>query len=688
MSGPHRTAQGRRVAPRSAALGTAVGVLAALVLVGAPAATAAPVTKAASGAATLGFIAPTTTPTVPVMIVLDASGSMNQADAPGPRIDAAKDAVNQLIDGLPAGTQVGLQVYGTGTGSTDAEKAAGCADIRTLAPVGPLDAAGLKSQVAAVVAAGYTPIGNALRAAADALPNEGPRSIVLVSDGEDTCAPPAPCDVARELEQRGVDLTVHTVGFKVDPVAREQLSCIADTTGGTYSDAGNATELADALTVKVEYAITGYTPLGTPVSGADQPSLRAPLLTPGQYVDTFAQAGTSPSGDGGTAKYYTIGVQKGDRMYVSATIIPPGTGDRDINAFGSEIDLMAADLRSCITYPERAFLVADGDRNEAVTAVLAREIGGDGWPRACPEQGTLIVRVQRIGQAYAGQELPMEIVVRREPPADASAVPPPAAEQDGAAAPTHGNPVAMAGGSSFNDAPEITSGTTYSDTVVTGESRYFRMPLEWGQRFTYLLTPTGPADPELYPGAIAWMDVFNPVRDSVEMTRFDTTGAIWFTDNPPDPFTASTPYPVRYSNRDVIDSRGFSLDGDYYLRLSVNLNNAEPSSTAYLLTVVVSGDPEPGPVYRPAGSGQTTDSSSPTSSPSSTPPSTPPPTTASATTGSALPTDAAIGGTAAPNSSVNRLFWALLGGGTVLVIGLGGWLVTRHRRAANGTVRE
>lgn len=687
MSGPHRTSNGGlRVAPRSAALVTIFGVLAALVLLGAPAATAVPVNGAAPVTATLTSSAPATTPTVPVMIVLDASGSMNQTDAPGPRIDAAKDAVNQLIDGLPASTQVGLQVYGTGTGSTDAEKVAGCTDVKTLAAVGPLDAAGLKGQVAAVVAAGYTPIGNALRAAADALPNEGPRSIVLVSDGEDTCAPPAPCDVARELEQQGVDLTVHTVGFKVDPVAREQLSCIAESTGGTYSDAENATELADALTVKVDYAITGYTPLGTPVTGDDQPSLQAPLLTPGQYIDTFAQAGTSSSGNGGTAKYYTIGVQAGMRMYVSATIIPPGTGDSDINAFGSEIDLLAADLRSCITYPERAFLVADGDRNEAVTAVLAREIGGDGWPSACPQQGTLIVRVQRVGQAYAGQELPMEIVVRREPPADASAVPPPAAEQDGLAAPTHGNPVAMAGGNSFNDAPEITSGTTYSDTVVTGENRYFRIPLEWGQRFTYLLTPTGPADPQLYPGAIAWVDVFNPVRDSVEMTRFDTTGAIWFTKNPPDPFTASTPYPVRYTNRDVTDSRGFSLDGDYYLRLSVNLNDSEPSSTAYLLTVVVSGDPEQGPVYRPTGSGQTTGSTGPTSSPSAS--STPPPTTGSAVPGSVLPTDAAIDGSAAPSSSVNGLSWALLGGGIVLVIGLCGWLITRHRRTANGNVRE
>src|ERR1700712_1910940 len=257
------------------------------------------------GASPIAAAAPTTEPTVPVMIVLDASGSMNQEDAPGPRIDAAKDAVNHLIDGLPASTRVGLQVYGTATGSTDAEKAAGCTDIKTLAPVGALDAASLQNQISTVNASGYTPIGNALKSAADALPNEGPRSIVLVSDGEDTCAPPEPCDVAKELKQQGIDLVVHTVGFKVDTTARDQLSCIATATGGTYSDANDATQLDTALQTKVDYAITGYTVHGTPITGAGQPSEQAPLLTPGQYADTLAEADSALAVSDGTVKYYT-----------------------------------------------------------------------------------------------------------------------------------------------------------------------------------------------------------------------------------------------------------------------------------------------------------------------------------------------------------------------------------------------
>ena len=278
------------------------------------------------------------------MIVLDASGSMNQADAPGPRIDAAKAAVANLVDALAAQTQVGLQVYGTGTGSTDAEKTAGCTDIRTLAPVGPLDAAAIKAQIGTVIASGYTPIGNALRAAADALPNEGPRSIVLVSDGEDTCAPPAPCDVARELKQQGIDLVVHTVGFKVDATAREQLSCIATATGGTYSDADDAAQLNTVLATKVDYAVTGYTLQGTAVTGAAQPSREAPLLTPGQYVDTLANGDTSITDSSGSMKYYTVPIRPGVRLYVSVTIVPPDALATEISGFGTDVDLLRGGL--------------------------------------------------------------------------------------------------------------------------------------------------------------------------------------------------------------------------------------------------------------------------------------------------------------------------------------------------------
>jgi Ca-activated chloride channel family protein len=555
--------------------------------------------------------APSDTPTVPVMVVLDASGSMNQADAPGPRIDAAKAAVTSLIDSLPAQTQVGLQVYGTGTGSTDAEQVAGCTDIKTLIPVGPLDAGAIKAQISAVAASGYTPIGNALRAAADALPDEGPRSIVLVSDGEDTCAPPAPCDVANELHQRGIDLVIHTVGFKVDATAREQLSCVAQATGGTYSDAVDATQLTQALATKVDYAITGYTTAGTPVSGADQPSAQAPLLAPGQYVDTFDIGGSSGLDSAGTTKYYTIPVQNGARPYISVTIVPPERNTGSVEIFGIDLDLMRADGESCTS--ERGAVVLSGGRNETATAVIdGPTFGAAETTSYCPTDGVAVLEIARIGQAWADLPLQVEIVVRMEPPADASGLLPQASQGDPLPAPTHGTPTALTGGTGFNDAPRLTSNATYQDTVATGQSRFYRVPQQWGQRFSYLVTEVGPAQPSLgIVGSLVWVDLFNPVR-SVVTGSVETTGRLWYSNDPSEPFSGDTPYPVRYTNRKGVEQRGFSLDGDYYLRVNADRNEDEPSSTTYLITVVVSGDPEPGPDYQLTG---TPTSNNPSSAP-------------------------------------------------------------------------
>jgi Ca-activated chloride channel family protein len=92
-----------------------------------------------------------------------------QNDAPGLRIDAAKAVVKNLIGAVPDSARMGLMVYGTGTDWTESSKAAGCADIRTLAPVGTVDKAALTSAVDGIKASGYTPVGASLRAASEAL---------------------------------------------------------------------------------------------------------------------------------------------------------------------------------------------------------------------------------------------------------------------------------------------------------------------------------------------------------------------------------------------------------------------------------------------------------------------------------------------------------------------------------------
>ncbi|TDO10471.1 Ca-activated chloride channel family protein [Mycobacterium sp. BK086] len=172
---------------------------------------------------------------------------MNQADAPGPRIDAAKTAARGLVDALPDDATVGLETYGMGTGSTESEHDAGCQDVQRVIALGPLNRDEMRAHVDGLNASGYTPIGLALDRAAAQLPaDDSAQAIVLVSDGEDTCDS-APCDRASQIKHTHPQLVISTVGFKTDGPASDQLKCIAAATGGIFVQAANASQLAARL---------------------------------------------------------------------------------------------------------------------------------------------------------------------------------------------------------------------------------------------------------------------------------------------------------------------------------------------------------------------------------------------------------------------------------------------------------
>ncbi|NLG47906.1 VWA domain-containing protein [Gordonia sp. (in: high G+C Gram-positive bacteria)] len=180
---------------------------------------------------------------IPTLVVLDASDSMNTADAPGPRIDAAKRAVTNLADGLPHGTDFGVVVFGSQMPAKTTRQSRACTDVSTPVPLGPLNTAAVSSQLATIRAQGFTPIGNALEMAANQLPPSGPASIVLVSDGEPTCAPD-PCVTAKAIHANRPDVTVSAVGFRTD---NADLKCVAADGGGLFVTADNAEQLSARL---------------------------------------------------------------------------------------------------------------------------------------------------------------------------------------------------------------------------------------------------------------------------------------------------------------------------------------------------------------------------------------------------------------------------------------------------------
>ncbi|MEO3775446.1 VWA domain-containing protein [Micromonospora sp. B11E3] len=245
-----------------------------------------------------------------VELVLDVSGSMRARDIDGrSRISVAQQAFNEVVDALPEETQLGIRVLGATYRGKD--KTVGCQDTQQIVPVGQVDRTQAKAAVATLRPTGFTPVGLALRSAArDLGTGATARRIVLITDGEDTCAPPDPCEVARELAAQGTKLVVDTLGLAPDEKVRRQLVCIANATGGTYTSAQSADELTDRIKQLVDRARDTYTAAPTVVGGTAR-CPDAPLLAPGVYTDReqFSEH-----------RWYRVPVRPGQELRASVSI--------------------------------------------------------------------------------------------------------------------------------------------------------------------------------------------------------------------------------------------------------------------------------------------------------------------------------------------------------------------------------
>lgn len=285
--------------------------------------------------------------------IFDASGSMNAELEGSTRLAVAKGAIDQLV-GETATFNTSLWAYGHRLPDSDPET---CRDIENLVVFAQDNGAAVVSAVAALEARGDTPITDAVRTVAGSFtaPETGRRSIVLISDGEETCGGD-PCALGAELGAVQVDLRIHAIGFAVDDTARNQLSCLAEATGGTYADAGDAEALDAALADATDntFGTTLRVEVSDP-SANDDPVVQLIDPSTGDILPADPETGY----DGAFFASETVVIPPGTwdvvvgtepRTVLSAlefpegseTVIPIGLGELAINLIEPDIDLERA----------------------------------------------------------------------------------------------------------------------------------------------------------------------------------------------------------------------------------------------------------------------------------------------------------------------------------------------------------
>ena len=232
------------------------------------------------------------TPPPALSLILDASGSMLRRQDGTPRITLARDALMGLVrDAIPDGTQVSYRAFGL------AEDAC---NTRVFAPLGPLDRAGLSAAIndTQAINLAKTPIADSLRAAAteDLATAEGPRAIILLTDGEETCDGDVSA-VLDDLAAQGINVTLNIVGFAIDdPALKATFESWAAQGNGAYYDATEGAALDAALEEAIAGAALEPVPTTAVVKGdeiTEQIMFGSELiLPPGSYTLTLDTGGT------------------------------------------------------------------------------------------------------------------------------------------------------------------------------------------------------------------------------------------------------------------------------------------------------------------------------------------------------------------------------------------------------------
>ncbi|MEV7519119.1 hypothetical protein [Streptomyces sp. NPDC091371] len=363
----------------------------------------------------------------------------------------------------------------------------------------------------------------------------------------------------------------------------------------------------------------------------------------------------------GERVYRLVLKQDQSNVYVSA-VVRPRPGAKISYGDGIDVGVMTTAGRSCPASNGHATFGYDAAPLSAVGVRWGAE------DTDCAPGGVYYVKVTRTSAKGSDQsEWPLELRVQREPgrgPGGPTAAP--STWPSGAATLPGNQAVGRSGGTGFNDARALGPGV-WRDELRPGQTRWYRVPLDWGQQLGLGAELAAARLTKQYGSASGGLAVslYSPYRGlvSYEDASYDGKQA---------GVTLGKTAPVAYENRFASDKevQRASIAGWYYVAVTMGEKVAEFTEDAtpvpLTLRLDVIGTPAKAPAYKEnlAAGGFGVDAQD----------------REAAEQGLTAPEAA----DAAGNASVMRVVaGAGFGTGTVLLLVLGGWiLLGRRGRAA------
>ncbi|SCK22760.1 hypothetical protein H181DRAFT_01689 [Streptomyces sp. WMMB 714] len=316
------------------------------------------------------------------------------------------------------------------------------------------------------------------------------------------------------------------------------------------------------------------------LSSGDGPEIR-----PGVYSDTIGK---------GEKKYYSVSLDAKSAAFLSAVAAPePGARVQTVGE-GLELSLQAVDGSPCDGSAQSDF---SGDGSAyAVADYAARVVGADD---ECQKAGPYLFSVERVGGDTSNPaRWPLEIRYMSEPPVkgtlpsaptgNGAGDDPPAALSGSAKRRAHG-------GTGFNDAGAVSEGV-WKDRIRPGETRFYRVPVDWGQRLNAAVELSSVKSTEDFPPTVyngLGLTTYNPARG-----RFDDESFVSYTPDKSAQAVAYTPV-VDFGNRFADEGSDAALAGWHYLAVTVSPKAGQViKGTAPLtLRIDLKGKAKAGPGY-------------------------------------------------------------------------------------------